>query len=137
MLDYAKYTNLRKLDDAKYTNPRKLDYSKYMNHRKYPTRLSVPRLASNTPTEAEINKYLSEVKEFDKAKVEYEKNLAAYQEAKAERIRQFKVDLFVAYGVTGHPKAEKAFELAWEFGHSGGLHEVELYFSTLVTLIKH
>ena len=87
--------------------------------------------------EAEINKYLSEVKEFDKAKVEYAKNLAAHQEAEAERIRQFKVDLFVAYGVTGHPKAEKAFNLAWEFGHSGGLHEVELYFSTLVALIKH
>lgn len=114
-----------------------LDYAKYTNPCKYPTRLSIPRLVSNTPTEAEINKYLSEVKEFDKAKVEYAKNLAAYQEAEAERIRQFKVDLFVAYGVTGHPKAERAFNLAWDFGHSGGLHEVELYFSTLVALIKH
>lgn len=114
-----------------------LDYAKYTNPCKYPTRLSIPRLASNTPTEAEINKYLSEVKEFDKAKVEYAKNLAAYQEAEAERIRQFKVDLFVAYGVTGHPKAERAFNLAWDFGHSGGLHEVELYFSTLAALIKH
>lgn len=92
-----------------------LDYAKYTNPCKYPTRLSIPRLVSNTPTEAEINKYLSEVKEFDKAKVEYAKNLAAHQEAEAERIRQFKVDLFVAYGVTGHPKAEKAFNLAWEF----------------------
>ena len=114
-----------------------LDYAKYTNPCKYPTMLSIPRLVSNTPTEAEINKYLSEVKEFDKAKVEYAKNLAAYQEAEAERIRQFKVDLFVAYGVTGHPKAERAFNLAWDFGHSGGLHEVELYFSTLATLIKH
>jgi len=114
-----------------------LDYAKYTNPCKYPTRLSIPQLVSNTPTEAEINKYLSEVKEFDKAKVEYAKNLAAYQEAEAERIRQFKVDLFVAYGVTGHPKAERAFNLAWDFGHSGGLHEVELYFSTLATLIKH
>ena len=114
-----------------------LDYAKYTNPCKYPTRLSIPRLVSNTPTEAEINKYLSEVKEFDKAKVEYAKNLAAHQEAEAERIRQFKVDLFVAYGVTGHPKAERAFNLACEFGHSGGLHEVESYFSSLVTLIKH
>ena len=114
-----------------------LDYAKYMNPRKYPTRLSIPRLVSNTPTEAEINKYLSEVKEFDKAKAEYAKNLAAHQEAEAECLRRFKIDLFVAYGVTGHPKAEKAFNLAWEFGHSGGLHEVELYFSTLATLIKH
>ena len=64
-----------------------LDYAKNTNPRKYPTRLSIPRLASNTPTEAEINKYLSEVKEFDKAKVEYAKNLAAHQEAEAERIR--------------------------------------------------
>lgn len=114
-----------------------LDYAKYTNPCKYPTMLSIPRLARNTPTKAEINKYLSEVEEFDKAKVEYAKNLSAHQEAEAERLRQFKVDLFVAYGVTGHPKAEKAFKLAWEFGHSAGLYEVELYFSTLATLIKH
>lgn len=113
-----------------------LDYTKYKNPCKYPTSLRIPRLVSVTATDAEIKEYLSEKKEFEKAKAEYEKNRADHQEAEAERIRQFKVDLFAAYGVTEHPKAERAFSLAWELGHSAGLHETETFFSDLVDLIK-
>lgn len=113
-----------------------LDYTKYKNPRKYPNRLEMPRLICNTPTKAEIMEYLRDKETFDKAKVEYERNRAAYQEGEAERLRQFKVDLFAAYGVTGHPKAERAFSLAWELGHSAGLHETETFFSDLVDLIK-
>lgn len=113
-----------------------LDYTKYKNPCKYPNSLEIPRLMGNTPTEAEIKEYLHDKETFEKAKAEYEKNRAAHQEAEAERIRQFKVDLFAAYGVTEHPKAERAFSLAWELGHSAGLHETETFFSDLVDLIK-
>ena len=88
------------------------------------------------PTEAEIKEYLLHKENFDKAKVEYQKKVEAYNEAEAACLRQFKVDLFAAYGVTRHPKAEKAFCVAFCFGHSAGLYEVEKFFSDIVTLIK-
>jgi hypothetical protein len=113
-----------------------LEYTKYKNPHKYPNRLEIPRLICNTPTEADIKEYLRDKETFEKNKEEYAKNRAAHQEAEAERIRQFKVDLFAAYGVTEHPKAERTFSLAWELGHSAGLHEVESFFADLVTLIK-
>jgi len=49
---------------------------------------------------------------------------------------EFKRDLFEEHGVTGHPKAELAFKLAWDYGHSSGLNEVVSYFEELVDLIK-
>ena len=34
------------------------------------------------------------------------------------------------------PKVIKCFDIAWDYGHSAGLHEVESYFDDLVELIK-
>lgn len=34
---------------------------------------------------------------------------------------QFKADALAELGLTGHPKADKAFDMAWEDGHSGGI----------------
>jgi hypothetical protein len=48
----------------------------------------------------------------------------------------FASDLIEAAGVTGHPKAQRCFDLAWEYGHSGGLQDVRYYFEELVELIK-
>lgn len=38
--------------------------------------------------------------------------------------RQFKVDLADELGLTGHPKFDKLFEIAWDRGHSSGFQEV-------------
>ena len=48
----------------------------------------------------------------------------------------FKADLFAEHGVTDNPKAERCWELAWEYGHPSGLMEVANYFDDLVDLIK-
>jgi hypothetical protein len=48
----------------------------------------------------------------------------------------FKNDLFEEYGVTGHPKAEKVWALAWREGHAEGLASVVDHFEELVELIK-
>lgn len=50
---------------------------------------------------------------------------AAYR-ADAQRLEQvvFKDEALVATGLNGHPKANKAWTLAWDKGHSAGLHEV-------------
>lgn len=49
---------------------------------------------------------------------------------------EFKADLLQAYGVTGNPKSDMAFSLAWEQGHSCGYSEVAIVFADLVELIK-
>lgn len=52
-----------------------------------------------------------------------------------ESIATYKKDLLAAFGVTDHPKAEKAFAMAWDQGHAYGLYEVLLKFADLVELI--
>jgi hypothetical protein len=48
----------------------------------------------------------------------------------------FKMKLGIEYEVTDNKKFDECFRLAWDYGHSSGLHEVESYFSELVELIK-
>ena len=40
------------------------------------------------------------------------------------------------YGVVGHKRSEKLYDLAWEYGHSGGFEEVANYYIDLVELLK-
>jgi hypothetical protein len=63
-------------------------------------------------------------------------NRAAYNAESARLEGLFKAALFEEYGVTGHPKADKCYSLAWEHGHSAGFSEVANYFSEFVELIK-
>jgi len=48
----------------------------------------------------------------------------------------FKRLLGEEYGVTGNPKFEKAYYIAYEHGHSSGFSDIEIYFSELSDLIK-
>jgi len=49
---------------------------------------------------------------------------------------EFKKDLFEEYGVENNPKADKAYSIAYDHGHSGGYNEVAGYFGELVELIR-
>ena len=49
--------------------------------------------------------------------------------------REFKKDLFKELGIKQNPKREMLFNLAWEYGHSGGWEEVYNYASDMVGLI--
>lgn len=66
----------------------------------------------------------------------YSAELKAYRENEARRYAEFKADLLEELGVTGHPKADKLFRLAWEMGHSGGFGDVTSYAHDMVELIK-
>jgi len=68
--------------------------------------------------------------------VAYLKARKAYNDEIARLSAEFKADLFEYHDVTGHPKAERVFSLAWDYGHSAGLGEVANYFDDLVDLIK-
>jgi hypothetical protein len=60
----------------------------------------------------------------------------AYQGDIARLEAEFRADLLVEYGVTGNPKADKCYSIAWEHEHSAGFTEVANYFGELVELIR-
>jgi hypothetical protein len=59
-----------------------------------------------------------------------------YRAEEARLISLFKADLENQHGVAGHPKADRLFELAWDYGHSSGYNEVAYYYDDLAELIK-
>lgn len=64
---------------------------------------------------------------------------AAREAARAEenaRIEESKNRLAAEHGVPRNARFEKAWDIAWVYGHSSGLSEVEIYFSDLVELLK-
>ena len=68
--------------------------------------------------------------------IENRKGWEAYQAESKRLYEAFKKDLAHEYGLTGHPKFERAFAIAWDHGHSSGYSEVAIYFDELVELLK-
>lgn len=61
---------------------------------------------------------------------------AAYSKEQGLLEARFKEDLLKEHGVVGHPKVEKVWALAWDYGHSHGFHSVAGFFAELADLIK-
>ena len=83
-----------------------------------------------------------QAREYADALEKYSQDLASFLAYCKERDKQvsilyeqFKVDLKEDLGITDHPKAETLFDLAWEYGHSGGYREVYNYALDLVDLL--
>lgn len=49
--------------------------------------------------------------------------------------KKFQEDLAEEYELTGHPKEDKVFNMAWDRGHSAGLSEVEQEYAELASLL--
>ena len=49
---------------------------------------------------------------------------------------EFKQDALVAVGLENHAKKDKAYSLAWEYGHSSGYDEVLTYLQDIAELMK-
>jgi len=47
-----------------------------------------------------------------------------YRKARAARDEEFRKDALEYVGLTGHPKADKAFDMAWDHCHSDGYSAV-------------
>ena len=63
-------------------------------------------------------------------------NIVKYLEEEEKKRSEFKEKLAKEYGIENHPKLDRLFEIAWDFGHSSGFNEVDIYFSEMVDLIK-
>ena len=71
---------------------------------------------------------------FEKKRKDPDAHAAYNAEEKALYVK-FKKDALQDVGLTGHAKAEAAFSLAWEYGHSSGYHEVYRYLCDLSDLL--
>ncbi len=58
----------------------------------------------------------------------------AKKEAQEEADHQKKMEKI--HGLTGHPKAQVLYSLAWQMGHSSGYSEVECYYNDMAVLLK-
>ena len=71
--------------------------------------------------------------EYD-SKIPYTFGTRSAWKADTNRLKEvFKADIFLEIAVTTSNKdlAEKMFDIAWDLGHSAGLHEVYTYFTDL------
>lgn len=62
--------------------------------------------------------------------------LEVYRNRQHEIKEKFHADLAAEHGLTGHPKEQKLFDLAWSHGHSYGLAKVASYYEEFAELLK-
>jgi hypothetical protein len=75
-----------------------------------------------------------QAKVLDRA--ERQKAIEAYRAETRRLDAEFKADALAEVGLTGHPKADAAYSLAWEYGHAAGLSEVMNYLPELADLAR-
>lgn len=113
-----------------------LDFDKYKNTLHYPSRDEFKTVYVYKKGKLVTKKPATEVTTEDKAAwkdmvIENDFDEAGYRAAQTaynhetSRLNElFKADALEYHGLTGHPKADKAYRLAWENGHSSGYQEV-------------
>lgn len=83
-----------------------------------------------------------EVASLLEVKATYEEEVRVYNEQRAIYnannggvVGDLQGDLEEEYGLVGHPKASKLFEIAYDMGHSGGMEDVANYYCHLSELL--
>ncbi len=123
-----------------------MNYSKYINTLPYPEPPSKPKhpiAPGKDATSADYLNYAKQLEDYSKQLLEYEQvSLKKYREEmksyrdETYRLRdQFKVDALEEVGLTGHPKAEKAYSLAYEEGHSSGFSDIYCHLCNFAELL--
>lgn len=73
---------------------------------------------------------------FYETKLPYARDMRAWNSDQGRLHELFERDLFAEHGVTDNPKKHQCYQVAWQLGHSSGIHEIAVYFSDIVELIK-
>lgn len=137
------YMNFSSFDSSTYA---KIATDIYRNKLNYPTTKDFIQyhvykkgsvIASNLSAE-DVKKYNSSefVIEKDENTVAYKAEVSKYHIANTLLNQWFVFAIKAANGVQKHPKADKAYSLAYEHGHSSGFSEIANYFDEFVELIK-
>lgn len=67
--------------------------------------------------------------------ISFNAHMKHYHEENLRLQEEFRRDLIEKYNMTGHPKANKIFDKAWDMGCSIGYETVEDFFQDLLDLI--
>jgi hypothetical protein len=112
-----------------------MDFEKYKNKLNYPSMPFRP-LLSKKLTSKQAKVYGEELAKYE-IKQEKFKLLRNEYIAEDRRLKElFEADALEYVGLTGHPKANKAFLLAWERGYSGGYNDIIIHLEELAKLLK-
>lgn len=101
-----------------------LDYSYYeLKDVEYPTKPRKPTLPSVMAGPEAFRKYATKLGEWESLLEEYKEKRNSIQKLEAERMQEFKEELFslYAYDGTSRETFEIIYQKAWEDGHSHGL----------------
>lgn len=123
-----------------------MDYTKYVNTLPYPKRPDKPKhpvAPKKDATSSNYLEYAKQLEDYSKQLLEYEQvslkkygeDILKYDEENIRLQNQFKADALEEVGLTGHPKAEKAFSLAYEEGHSGGFSDIYCHLCNFAELL--
>jgi hypothetical protein len=112
-----------------------MDFNKYKNQLPYPPRPAKPTLPKN-PTPEDYRKHADNLEAYEKVEMEWLKEMDKYHAEQCRLESLFKADALAEVGLTNHPKADKAYGLAWKNGHSGGYSEVYYCLLDYAELLK-
>jgi hypothetical protein len=112
-----------------------MNFAKYEMQRPFPTAPKSPVLPKN-PTPDDYRKHATLLEAHKMAFDGYREEVSAWKAEEARLLSDFKADALAEVGLTGQPKAEKAYGLAWENGHSGGLQDIYNHLLDYAELIK-
>ena len=77
------------------------------------------------------------VEEYILDEISYNAHLKHYREENKRLQDEFRRDLIEHYEMTGHPKADKIFNKAWDMGCSLGYQAIQEYFEDFVELFQN
>ena len=101
-----------------------MDYEKYKVTLSYPPRPTGLGLPDKNWSPDQFREHARKLEAHEKEMKAYRKETDKYHAEQARQDSLFKADALEDVGLAGHPKAEKAWALAWENGHSGGYSDV-------------
>lgn len=107
----------------------------YEPEMEYPKQPKKPYLAKGH-TSIQALEYAEELVVYEQEIEKYKKEMAKYRQKQNECHAQFRKDALEYAGIDAmHPKADRAFSMAWDRGHSSGLHEVVQNLEELAELL--
>ncbi len=96
---------------------------------------------SEEMTESEIKKRQSQLRVEQEQLREAARNLrrGEYERRRKEEQvakEKHKAELADEHGLTGHPKLDLLYDIAWDMGHAYGFNEVGIHFQQMAKLLK-
>jgi hypothetical protein len=73
---------------------------------------------------------------WEREREQYKERERAYREEQGRVMAEFRAAVAAELGLTGHPKFDALYDIAWSHGHSSGFSEVYYWCDELAPLIR-